>query len=307
MANTLPFAGMPSDNAQYAKFVRLVATRYKGKVANYEVWNEPNAIFFWQPAPNATQYTALLKAAYTAIKGADPNAMVIAAGVGAVVDFGSLTVNPVRFITEMYQAGAAGYFDALAFHPYLSNNPFSQGTPYPDSPLNQVKQIYNLMVANGDGNKKIWATEYGQPSSVVSEANEASYLGDFLRTWRNLPFAGTCVHPHVVRHDGFRPRGGLLRAVPRGLDAQAGAGDRQAGHRGEPGDRGGRERPRDVGRAELADVLAQERDVVLAALVGGLADDRRVGRFDHRHQQLRVDLAGAEVGVPVGAGARGVA
>jgi YVTN family beta-propeller protein/VCBS repeat-containing protein len=190
VANTLPFAGMPSDNAQYAKFVRLVATRYKGKVANYEVWNEPNAIFFWQPAPNATQYTALLKAAYTAIKGADPNAMVIAAGVGAVVDFGSLTVNPVRFITEMYQAGAAGYFDALAFHPYLSNNPFSQGTPYPDSPLNQVKKIYNLMVANGDGNKKIWATEYGQPSSVVSEADEASYLGDFLRTWRDLPFAG---------------------------------------------------------------------------------------------------------------------
>ncbi len=46
------------------------------------------------------------------------------------------------------------------------------------------------MVANGDGNKKIWATEYGQPSSVVSEANEASYLGDFLRAWRNLPFAG---------------------------------------------------------------------------------------------------------------------
>ena len=82
---------------------------------------------------------------------------------------------------------------------------------------------------------------------------------------------------------------------------------RQAGHRGEPGDRGSRERPRDVGRANLADVLAQERDVVFAALVGGLADDRRVGRFDHRHQQLRVDLAGAEVGVPVGARARGVA
>ena len=46
------------------------------------------------------------------------------------------------------------------------------------------------MVANGDGNKKIWATEYGQPDSEVSEANQAAYIGDFLRTWRSLEFAG---------------------------------------------------------------------------------------------------------------------
>jgi hypothetical protein len=188
--NTLPVSGRPNDPAQFAKFVSLVATRYKGKVANYEVWNEPNAIFFWQPGPNAAQYTTLLKAAYTAIKAADPNAMVIAAAVGATLDWPGLTLNPVRFISEMYQAGAAGYFDALSFHPYLYNLPFSNGSPYYESPLNQAKRIYALMVANGDGNKKIWATEYGQPSSVVSEANQAAFLGDFLRTWRSLPFAG---------------------------------------------------------------------------------------------------------------------
>ncbi|WP_051574708.1 tandem-95 repeat protein [Mycobacterium sp. URHB0044] len=186
---TLPISGQPNDPAQFANFARLVATRYKGKVANYEVWNEPNGIQFWMPTPNAAQYTTLLKAAYTAIKTADPNAMVIGGVVGATLDWPGLTVNPVRFISEMYAAGAAGYFDALSFHPYLYNNPFSQGSAY-DSPLNQAKRIYALMVANGDGNKKIWATEYGQPSSVVSEANQASFTGDFLRTWRDLPFAG---------------------------------------------------------------------------------------------------------------------
>src|SRR6476661_933875 len=55
-----------------------------------------------------------------------------------------------------------------------------------------------------------------------------------------------------------------------------------------------------------ADVLAQERDVVLSALVGGFADHRRACGLDDRNEQLGVDLSGAEVGVPVGARACGV-
>src|ERR1700754_752144 len=55
-----------------------------------------------------------------------------------------------------------------------------------------------------------------------------------------------------------------------------------------------------------ADVLAQERDVVLPPLVGGFADHRRACGLDYRNQQVGVDLAGAEVGVPVRARACGV-
>ena len=49
----------------------MVATRYKGKVSAYEVWNEPNGKVFWDPEPDAAQYTELLKAAYPAIKAAE--------------------------------------------------------------------------------------------------------------------------------------------------------------------------------------------------------------------------------------------
>jgi YVTN family beta-propeller protein/VCBS repeat-containing protein len=188
--NTFPLAGMPADNAQFAAFAGLAAARYKGKVTAWEVWNEPNAIMFWQPGPNAAQYTALLKPTYLAIKAADPDAVVVAASVGATLDWGGLTVNPVRFVSEMYDAGAAGYFDALSFHPYQYTTPFTQGGIYYESPLTQVNRIYALMVPNGDGNKKIWATEYGEPSSAAGDANQAAYLADFLRGWRTLSFAG---------------------------------------------------------------------------------------------------------------------
>jgi hypothetical protein len=215
VANTLPLAGMPADNALFAAFAGLAAARYKGKVTAWEVWNEPNAIMFWQPGPNAAQYTALLKAVYPAIKAADPDAVVVAASVGSTIDWFGLTVNPVRFVSEMYDAGAAGYFDALSFHPYQYTTQFSQGGMYYESPLNQVNRIRDLMVANGDGIKKIWATEYGEPSSAAGDANQAAYLGDFLRTWRTLSFAGPAfIHTLVdnANADTAEASFGLFRA-----------------------------------------------------------------------------------------------
>ena len=175
----------------------MVATRYAGKVSAYEVWNEPNYYVFWQPTPDAAAYTALLKVAYTAIKAADPNAVVVAGGIAAAPDCGTQTVDSVRFVTEMYEAGAAGYFDALSFHPYHYYVKFSQGGGMPTSPLTMADAIHEVMVANGDGNKKIWATEYGEPASS-RQASQAAYIDDFLRTWRDLDYAGPA-YIHTVR------------------------------------------------------------------------------------------------------------
>ncbi len=153
---TPSLGGPPADPAQYAQFASMVATRYAGKVAAYEVWNEPNYYKFWQPTPDAAAYTQLLKVAYTAIKAADPNAVVVAGGIAAAPDTGTQAVDSVRFVTEMYEAGAAGYFDALSFHPY-SMSLFSDGASVAGSPLMMANQIHDVMVAYGDGNKKIWA------------------------------------------------------------------------------------------------------------------------------------------------------
>jgi hypothetical protein len=187
---TPALGGPPADPQEYAEFVGMVATRYAGKVSAYEVWNEPNYYKFWQPTPDAAAYTALLKVAYTAIKAADPNAVVVAGGIAAAPDSGTQAVNAVTFVTQMYEAGAAGYFDALSFHPYHYYLKFSQGGPYPTSPLTMANQIHDVMVAYGDGNKKIWATEYGEPVALGSEAIQAAYIDDFLTIWRDLDYAG---------------------------------------------------------------------------------------------------------------------
>jgi len=56
--------------------------------------------------------------------------------------------------------------------------------------MNQLNDVRKRMVDNGDGGKKIWTTEYGEPASVVDEGAQAAYLTDFLTKWRTLPYAG---------------------------------------------------------------------------------------------------------------------
>jgi hypothetical protein len=189
---TLPFIGPPTDMATYGDFAGAAAQRYRGRVAAYELWNEPNASAFWETGPqgpDAALFTQLLKTAYPRIKGADPGATVIAGGFAPYIDFFSLSINPIKFTEQMYAAGAKGSFDALAFHPYLFRAKFSDGD-FPDSPMNLTKGIRQTMVNNGDGGKKIWATEYGQPTSEVDDATQAAFIRDFITTWRGLSFAG---------------------------------------------------------------------------------------------------------------------
>ena len=49
-----------TDPAVYAGFTTAIATRYKGKISGYEVWNEPNSTLFYNPIdPAAVSYTHL--------------------------------------------------------------------------------------------------------------------------------------------------------------------------------------------------------------------------------------------------------
>lgn len=187
----LPLAGAP-DPDTYAAFAGAVAARYGSQIAAYEVWNEPNGVIFYAPVDPAG-YTRMLKAAYTAIKTANPDAMVLAGSLGATTNVAGISVTPQRFLADMYAAGAAGYFDALSYHPYHYTLPFSAGAGTANAPLDQVRKLYELMVANGDGNKQIWATEYGTattPGWGVTQAEQAALLRDFLTAWSKLSYTG---------------------------------------------------------------------------------------------------------------------
>ena len=189
----IPVTSPPASVATYGDFVGAVAARYRGRISAYEIWNEPNSVLSWTSGPQGPEpdkYADLLKAAYPKIKAADPAATVIGGVLGSVFSLGALTLDPVAFVNQMYAAGAKGSFDALSLHPYQYTTKFSEGGGVFASPLSQFNGMRQAMVGNGDGGKKIWATEYGEPTSSADEATQAAYLTDFLTKWRTLPGAG---------------------------------------------------------------------------------------------------------------------
>ncbi|MDX1875879.1 cellulase family glycosylhydrolase [Mycolicibacterium sp. 120266] len=187
--------GHPTNVQDFADFAAAVARRYGDKISAYEVWNEPNASFFWNPA-DPVEYTEMLKATYTSLKAVNQDITVVGAVVGAGLTWGELTMNPVDFVKAMYDAGADGYFDAISFHPYNFTTKFSEGNDVDWKelmPLFQVEQIRELMdqhIDPGEEQLKIWISEYGLPTSVVSASTQAEFITDLINTWQTFSGAG---------------------------------------------------------------------------------------------------------------------
>lgn len=173
------FACPPNGTSSFTTFVTSAVNHYKPLGVSYwEIWNEPNISEFWL-TPNPSSYTALLRAAYTAIKDTDPSATVISAGMASAATDGT-NYTQYDFIKGMYAAGAHGYFDALGDHPYCySDQSGCLGAPDGSEwwEMSQTPQnLRALMVANGDSSKKIWITEFGAPTNVYTEAQQAQLL-----------------------------------------------------------------------------------------------------------------------------------
>ena len=146
----------------FGDFVYAFVNRYKGKVQYYVIWNEPNTSFEWGFRPvSPEQYVELLKVAYTRAKQADPNAIILTAGLAPTVEESGMAMNDLVYLQRMYDAGARNYFDAVAVHAYGGKYP-------PDDPASpdklnfaRVSLIRQIMVRNGDADKHIIITEAG--------------------------------------------------------------------------------------------------------------------------------------------------
>ncbi len=102
--------GPPREDAWRA-YVRAFATRYRGKIRLYEIWNEPD-LDFWRGTTE--QYIQLLRIAAEEIRAADPGARILTGGFATVFEHAGHARNPdlqMRVLKE-----AADAFDVHAHH-----------------------------------------------------------------------------------------------------------------------------------------------------------------------------------------------
>lgn len=133
----------PSEPSTYAALLSALAARYGSDLAAIEVWNEPdqaNEDYFAGP-DKAARYATLLRAAYPAVKRADPSLPVLA---------GSIVGSNGVFLRLLYADGIKGYYDGLSVHYYGLT-------------LGAIRAIHEVQLANGD-EKPIWLDEFGWSS-----------------------------------------------------------------------------------------------------------------------------------------------
>ena len=197
-----PSIGPPDKLGDFTDFVAALATRYKGRIHAYQIWNEPNLAIEWgNKPPDARAYLAMLKEAYRTIKAIDPDAVVISAGLAPTTASGAIATPDVEYLKQMYQAGLKGNADMVGVHaagykappdlspdevggdPRYNHNEPGAGRIYC---FRHVEDLRAVMIANGDGDRRVAILEMGwtsdpRPNSPykwhsVTEQEKADYL-----------------------------------------------------------------------------------------------------------------------------------
>lgn len=155
----------PDSPTTLAAFCTAAVNRYKASIKHWEVWNEPNNTLFWGKTPDAMEYTALLVAAYNAIKAADPAAYVITGGLSPAPS-GSIADPPI-YLDAMFANGAGTHCDYVGHHPYSYPIPASLSSTYGFGAWYQIADsspsLLSVMQSHG-AVKPLWLTEVGAPT-----------------------------------------------------------------------------------------------------------------------------------------------
>jgi hypothetical protein len=194
---TEPLENAPPANLQdFADFCFALADRYRGRIHAYQVWNEPNLAREWGgQSPDPAAYVELLKACYVAIKQADPDALVVSAGMAPTGTWTEQVMPDDQFIDQMYRAGAAPYFDLLGVHaPGFKAPPEASPDEVAANPelggqrffcFRHVEDLRAIMVKYGDADKQVAVLEMGWTTDpihaeyawhAVDEQTQADYL-----------------------------------------------------------------------------------------------------------------------------------
>jgi O-antigen ligase len=153
----------PKDPKQFADFAQAFAERYGDIVDYYQVWDEPNLTETWgELEPKTADYVALLRETYTAVHGADESAVVIAGALSPTTETGPKNISDILYLRDMYALGAKPYFDGIGAKPYgFSTSPLDRNVEDHMLNFSRIVALREEMVRNNDGQRAIWAMNWG--------------------------------------------------------------------------------------------------------------------------------------------------
>ncbi|QCQ20833.1 cellulase family glycosylhydrolase [Desulfoglaeba alkanexedens] len=169
--------------AAFTRYAAFVAAHFKGRVPYYEIWNE----WGWSGG-SPEDYVRLVKSVYPAVKGADPDAIVL---VGADVPVGAgKSHNTILggFIEQIILQGVLNFVDALSLHTYVHCEPGS----HPEDWAAWMRQVEEELKRTAGGPVPFYITEMGWPTCIgscgIDIEEQARYLARMFLLARTMPF-----------------------------------------------------------------------------------------------------------------------
>jgi hypothetical protein len=214
--------GPPHDPAEFGQFLGVLASRYSGRVAAYELWNEPNLRREWHgEALDAALFVALIREGALGIRAADPAAKIISGGPAVTgINDGETAVDDRIYLRGMVAAGVGEWVDGIGVHPYGFANPPEERwddathqapshNNHPSFFFRDTLEDYRAILAEGGlGSLPLWVTEFGWPSvdglgavdtrgrefaANVTEAQQAEYVVEGFKMGRALDGIGPMI------------------------------------------------------------------------------------------------------------------
>ena len=137
----------PGTDAEFSAFVTALVTRYKGEIAYYELWNEPDCTCYF--AGTQAQMVRMGSDAAAIIRSIDPAAKILSpSGHGWTM---------TTWFAGYIQAGGAANFDIVNMHMRGVNSTNVQ----PESFLTMYSNITTQVAKNKLNKLPIWDTEHG--------------------------------------------------------------------------------------------------------------------------------------------------
>jgi len=185
----------PLSTSQWSAFVQQMAQHFAGRIAAYEIWNEPDdgningdGIGWGRNIEEPPLYTDFVHAAAVQIRAYAPGTLVVAPAFQSRNTASGVDNRKKRILDQIQGASypeGPGYsfVDVISVH----NN---AGDTEPSRDMGRRLNYENLAYvwnhAPSMRTKPVWVTEYGWKSSSVTEAGQSEKICNVTRTYTGL-------------------------------------------------------------------------------------------------------------------------
>lgn len=173
----------PGDTEPWRELVGRMARRYRGRIAAYEIWNEPDVedlgegIGWDRDLDAAPRYVDLLHAAATAIRNEAPGTLIVAPALSSASTERTAQLWRQLESTVFADGAAIDDVDVVSVH----QNVLDADPPGEWLVRLLSRKLYPLSAeAPALARKPIWVTELGWQSAQVGEGRQRDYLEQVL-------------------------------------------------------------------------------------------------------------------------------